>query len=64
MPDYSGIVNLPGLESRVEIIMDDYGVPHIYANNSHDAYMALGWAQAQERLFQMEMISIVFKLSL
>ncbi len=56
MPDYSGIVNLRGLESKVEIIMDDYGVPHIYANNSHDAYMALGWVQAQERLFQMEMI--------
>lgn len=55
-PNYSGIVNMPGLETKVEIIFDNFGVPHIYAQNSHDAYMALGYVQAQERLFQMEMI--------
>jgi len=55
-PDYSGSLNLPGLNNKVEVIFDDYGVPHIYAQNSHDAYMALGYVQAQERLFQMEML--------
>ena len=55
-PDYSGIVNIPGLNNKVEVIFDEYGVPHIYAQNSHDVYIALGWTQAQERLFQMEMI--------
>jgi penicillin amidase len=55
-PDYSGIVTMQELENKVEVIFDDYGVPHIYAENSHDAYMALGYVQAQERLFQMEMI--------
>lgn len=55
-PNYSGNVQLKGLNDQVEIIFDEYGVPHIYAQNSHDAYMALGWAQAQDRLFQMEMI--------
>ncbi len=55
-PNYSGKVSLPGLNKKVEIIIDEYGVPHIYAENSHDAYMALGYVQAQERLFQMEMI--------
>jgi len=55
-PDYSGTVKIKGLDSKVEIIFDDFGVPHIYADNSHDAYMAFGYVQAQERLFQMEMI--------
>ncbi len=55
-PNYSGIVSLPDLNDEVEVIFDEYGVPHIYAQNSHDAYAALGWVHAQERLFQMEMI--------
>jgi len=55
-PVYSGDLKLSGLKNKVEVIFDDYGVPHIYAHNSHDAYMALGYVQAQERLFQMEMI--------
>lgn len=55
-PDYSGNVNIPGLNNKVEVIFDEYGVPHIYAQNSHDAYMAFGYVHAQERLFQMEMI--------
>ncbi len=56
MPDYEGTLELSGLNNTVEVIYDDFGVPHIYATNSHDAYMALGYVQAQERLFQMEMI--------
>mgnify|MGYP002639450409 CR=1 FL=1 len=55
-PTYSGNLQLYGLTETVEVIFDDYGVPNIYAKNSHDAYMALGYVQAQERLFQMEMI--------
>jgi len=55
-PDYSGNITIDGLKNKVEVIFDDYGVPHIYAKNSHDAYMALGYVHAQERLFQMEMI--------
>jgi len=55
-PKYSGEVKLQGLNQPTEIIYDDFGVPHIYAQNAHDAYFAFGYAQAQERLFQMEMI--------
>ncbi len=55
-PQYNGNIQIKGLEKKVEIIFDDYGVPHIYAHNAHDAYLALGYVQAQERLFQMEMI--------
>ena len=55
-PDYEGTLTLNGLQKEVEIDYDTYGVPHIYAANAHDAYFALGYAHAQERLFQMVMI--------
>jgi penicillin amidase len=55
-PDYSGEITLQGLKEPVEVLYDDYGVPHIYAQNEEDAYYALGYVHAQDRLFQMEMI--------
>ncbi len=55
-PDYSGALTLTGLKEPVEVLYDDYGVPHIYAQNEEDAYYALGYVHAQDRLFQMEMI--------
>ena len=50
-PQYDGEINLAGLESNVTIKYDTYGIPHIYAENESDAYFALGYVHAQERLF-------------
>jgi penicillin G amidase len=55
-PNYSGEVKLDGLKEEVEVLYDDYGVPHIYAKHEEDAYYALGYVHAQDRLFQMEML--------
>lgn len=55
-PQYSGSMQLNGLNDQVEVIYDFYGIPHIYANNEEDAYFALGYVHAQDRLFQMEMV--------
>lgn len=55
-PTYSGELTLAGLQKPVEVLYDDFGVPHIYAQNEEDAYYALGYVHAQDRLFQMEMI--------
>ncbi len=55
-PQYAGSVQLKGINEKVSITFDFYGVPHIYANNEEDAYFALGYVHAQDRLFQMEMI--------
>ncbi|MCF6352967.1 MAG: penicillin acylase family protein, partial [Cyclobacteriaceae bacterium] len=55
-PTYSGELTIEGLKEKVEVKYDTYGIPHIYAKNETDAYMALGYVHAQERLFQMEMI--------
>ena len=55
-PQYSGRVPLIGLQEEVEVIFDPYGIPHIYGQNEEDVYFALGYVQARERLFQMEMM--------
>ncbi|MGY5858865.1 MAG: penicillin acylase family protein, partial [Candidatus Thorarchaeota archaeon] len=46
-------LTLPGLEEEVVILIDEYGVPHIYASNAVDAYVGLGYMHAKDRLFQM-----------
>jgi penicillin G amidase len=38
----------------VEIIRDRAGVPHIYAQSTSDVYFGLGYAMAQDRLWQMD----------
>ena len=51
----SGELALPGLTANVEVIRDRWGVPHIYAQNMDDLFMAQGYVMAQDRLWQMEM---------
>ena len=55
-PDFNGNLQLQGVEQEVEVYFDNYGVPHIYAQNERDAQFALGYVHAQDRLFQMEML--------
>lgn len=54
-PQYSGELILEELHENTEVLFDEYGIPHIYAQNEEDAYFTLGYVQAQERLFQMEL---------
>jgi len=44
-----------GVTSPVEIDRDKHGVPHIKASGRNDAAFAVGYAQAQDRLWQLEM---------
>lgn len=46
---------LRGLGTDVEVRFDARGVPHIFAATESDAYRALGWVHARDRLFQMEL---------
>jgi penicillin amidase len=50
-----GTLKMAGLQGPVEVIRDRYGIPHIYASTDHDAFFALGYAHAQDRLWQMEL---------
>ncbi len=54
LPDHDGAVELTGLQSPVEILRDEHGVPHIFASNMHDLFFAQGYVQAQDRWWQME----------
>ena len=55
LPQLDGTVAVAGLEKPVSIVRDKRGVPHIYAGTENDAWFALGYVHAQDRLFQMEM---------
>jgi len=55
-PDYSGEIALSGIENETSVYFDDYGIPHIYAQNQLDASTALGYVHAQDRLWQMELM--------
>lgn len=50
-----GELQLKNLTSSVSVIRDGFGIPHIKAKNTKDAFRALGFVVASERLFQMEM---------
>ena len=55
-PTRQGQVTLANLQGPVTVRYDERGVPHIRAENELDLYRALGYVQAQDRLFQMEIL--------
>ena len=56
LPAREGQVELYTLKEPVTVRYDERGVPHIRAGNQLDMYRALGYVQAQDRLFQMEIM--------
>ena len=44
-----------GLNASAEILIDHWGVPHIYASTRHDAFFAQGWNAARDRLWQIDL---------
>ncbi|MDW7739090.1 MAG: penicillin acylase family protein [Bacillota bacterium] len=54
LPKTSGVISA-GVNEPVEIYRDQYGVPHIIAASMEDLFFAQGYAQAQDRLWQMDM---------
>lgn len=53
-PLFAQELHVPGLQQPVEVIRDQYGVNHIYAQNEHDLFFAQGYCAAKDRLFQFE----------
>ncbi len=54
-PSYTGTEKLDGLSAAVEVRTDEYGIPHIFAQNETDLFFAQGYITARERMFQMDM---------
>jgi len=59
LPEYDGELMVQGISVPVEVIRDSCGVPHIFAQNEKDAYFALGYCMAQDRLVQLEIMRLM-----
>jgi penicillin amidase len=46
---------VPGVAQSVEILVDRWGVPHIYAGSEDDVFFAQGWNAARDRLWQLDL---------
>lgn len=55
-PILDGGCIVQGLRQSVKVIRDEYGVPYIQTTDAQDAWFGLGFCQAQDRLFQLELI--------
>ncbi|TNF18144.1 MAG: penicillin acylase family protein [Rhodobacteraceae bacterium] len=53
LPDYDKVLEVTGLGSEVEIVRNNANVPHIFAGTDADVFFGLGYAHAQDRLWQM-----------
>ncbi|WP_338020395.1 MULTISPECIES: penicillin acylase family protein [Marinovum] len=53
VPDYDEDFRVAGIEGPVDILRDAAAIPHISADSAADAYFALGFVHAQDRLGQL-----------
>ncbi|WP_298566716.1 penicillin acylase family protein [uncultured Aliiroseovarius sp.] len=56
LPDYSATRQTAGISAPVEIVRNNANIPHIFAQNDNDVFFGLGYAHAQDRLWQMMMM--------
>ncbi|AZV78196.1 penicillin acylase family protein [Parasedimentitalea marina] len=59
LPEYDKDIALPGVSAPVEIVRDNANVPHIFGSfgaSDEDVFFGLGYAHAQDRLWQMTVL--------
>ncbi|MCF6272841.1 MAG: penicillin acylase family protein [Rhodobacteraceae bacterium] len=56
LPDYNRSFEGLAVSAPVEILRDSYAVPHIFGQSNADVLFGLGFAHAQDRLWQMELM--------
>lgn len=56
LPDYNATWTLDGISAPVEIVRDNADVPHIFGETDEDVFFGLGFAHAQDRLWQMTLL--------
>ena len=59
LPPYDGKLQVEGLQGPVDVYRDGYGIPHIFTDNEHDLFLAVGYVQAQDRLWEMVFLRAV-----
>ena len=53
-PSMDGIRPTPGVHAQIDILRDEWGVPHILAETDDDLFFGYGYATAQDRLWQLD----------
>ncbi|RXV64301.1 penicillin acylase family protein [Roseovarius sp. A46] len=56
LPEYDKRLAVEGVSDPVEIVRDNANVPHIFGESDADTFFGLGYAHAQDRLWQMTMM--------
>ncbi len=56
LPDYNEDFTISSISDEIEIVRNTHNVPHIFAENDADVFFGLGFAHAQDRLWQMQML--------
>lgn len=54
-PQIDGQITIKGIDHKVEIIRDRWGMPHIFGESLKNVVFGQGYAHAQERLWQMDL---------
>ncbi len=53
-PQTSGEITLAGLTGTVDVLRDERGIPHVYADTPEDLFFAQGFVHAQDRFWEMD----------
>ncbi len=53
LPEYNQTLQVEGISAPVEVVRDNANVPHIFGESDPDVFFGLGYAHAQDRLWQM-----------
>ena len=53
-PSVDGIRSATGVHAQIDILRDEWGVPHILAETDDDLFFGYGYATAQDRLWQLD----------
>ncbi|WP_371157304.1 penicillin acylase family protein [Jannaschia sp. 2305UL9-9] len=53
LPEYDQTQEVRGLTAPVEIVRNTHNVPHVFGSTDDDVFFGLGYAHAQDRLWQM-----------
>ena len=56
LPNYNKTITVKGLQEQIEIVRDHTNVPHIFGVHDEDVFFGLGYAHAQDRLWQMTIL--------
>src|SRR5712692_1396726 len=54
LPPASGSLQLKGLHDGVTVLRDHWGIPHVHAHGTADAFFAQGFVHAEDRMWHME----------